>query len=88
MQHRCVSNETGSHFKSNRPEELYFKKKHRTHSLKKTKQNKLYIRLSRVEAFRVGEVVSSLEEAVLEQQSRQVSRCLHITVILIYSLGY
>lgn len=41
-----------------------------------------------MEAFRVEEVVSSLEEAVLEQQSRRaVSRCLHITVILIYSQG-
>lgn len=27
MQHQCVNNETGSHFKSNRPEELYLKKK-------------------------------------------------------------
>lgn len=32
-------------------------------------------------------MVSSLEEAVLEQQSRQVSRCHHISVNLIYSQG-
>lgn len=33
-----MRNETGSHFKSNRPEELYLKKKNTEHILKKTKQ--------------------------------------------------